>query len=713
MTLALDDLFNEFRERFSRKRYVAGLLLSFIDLVDAASAPGGWADAQAFLSERRVEGTKQLVVHDQDERKVSLRSIYNGWEDALRNKEGRGGYPSGAPHAVGSWEQYVQWLDTVLRISPEDRKALRDKVRTYVLTELPVEPPSQKHGRPLTDANATPSRSDAPQKHGRPLTDATATPSRSDASTPAARARLVAVTLERFKSYEGETRIELAPLTVLLGRNNGGKSSIIQSLLLLKQTLADPRPEVPLRLEPLVDAFNLRELTFGWPAVNGVVVGPTLAVEWEAVVDVRRALVAARLPDRSTTIRHTGLTWLRQSLAPRTLRSVLRVETAERAGTMVLMSVRLTSPGSPGEPRLTLTLGEDGVWGACWNDHHAPKIEVEMVHFVPYLRIARGVSSGDEQRAWFNAYLILWDQPLQALRALLGGFQYLGSTRMPPPSLYRPATVAPQEIGVSGEFAAQLLHRRQNDLVHHLPLIQVAGDRIDVPPTVHTQPLTVAVNQVLGELGVNAEVSVRDVQEVGFRLLFGNASLTHVGRGLTFLLPLIELGLLADPLGGAMPGSRSLDDYQAACRSYSHLALEEPESHLHPKVQSRLAQWLVSLALSNRRLIVETHSDHLVRRLRGMVARAEPGSVLERWLLENVVVVEVEQVNGRSTVKSSRLTREGGLGESWPADFMDEASDEDSAIFYGGMEKKETTPSSNNTPKYISDQDDEDGDDNQ
>lgn len=684
-------LFNEYQKRFPKAKYVAGLLLAFIDLVDAAGAPGGWADVQAFLSQRRVMGPNQLAVLDQDGHKVSLRSIYDGWLKKLRYEEGRGGYPSGAPQAVGNWARYDQWLDTVLCISPEDRNALRDRVLAHVRAELPVEPPSQKHGRPLSDAPPTPSRSDD------------------------YRARLIAVTLERFKSYKDETRIELAPLTVLLGRNNGGKSSIIQSLLLLKQTLADPRPEVPLRLEPLVDAFNLRELTFGWPVADEVVVGPTLAVEWEAVVDVRRALETARWPDIANFVRHTGLTWLRdEPIAPRTLRSVLRVETAERAGTTVLTSVQLTSPGNPGEPGLTLILDEDGVWRVHWNEHLAPKIEVEMDHFVPYLRISRGdVGPRDQQRAWVNAFLILWDQPLQALRTLLGRFQYLGSTRSPPPSLYRPATVAPQEIGVSGEFAAQLLHRRQNDLVHHLPLVQVEGDRIDVPETIRTQPLTVAVNQVLRELDVGAQVSVHAVQEVGFRLLFGGAGLQHVGRGLTFLLPLIELGLLADPLSGAMPENRSLADYQADCRSFSHIALEEPESHLHPKVQSRLAQWLVSLARSNRQLIVETHSDHLVRRLRGMVARAKPGSVLERWLLDNVVVVEVEQVKGLSTVKSSRLTREGGLGESWPADFMDAASDEDSAIFYGGMEKKETASSPKTAPKYVSDQGDEDGDDNQ
>ena len=126
---------------------------------------------------------------------------------------------------------------------------------------------------------------------------------------------------------------------------------------------------------------------------------------------------------------------------------------------------------------------------------------------------------------------------------------------------------------------------------------------------------------------------------------------------------------------------------------FTHIALEEPEAHLHPKVASRLAHWLVSLAMSNRRLLVETHSDHLVRRLRGLAARAGRGSELETWLLANVIVLSVEQDDGRSTVTASRLTAEGGVGEIWPADFMDEATDEESAIYYAKLDKDESQES--------------------
>src|SRR3954454_9557143 len=43
--------------------------------------------------------------------------------------------------------------------------------------------------------------------------------------------------IENFKSFSGRTDITLAPITVFAGANSSGKSTIIQSILLLKQTL--------------------------------------------------------------------------------------------------------------------------------------------------------------------------------------------------------------------------------------------------------------------------------------------------------------------------------------------------------------------------------------------------------------------------------------------------------------------------------------------
>ncbi len=89
------------------------------------------------------------------------------------------------------------------------------------------------------------------------------------------RAELKRLTLERFKSYSEPTSLEIAPLTILLGRNNSGKSSLIQALLLLKQTLAYQRSDVPLHLEGAVGLPRVRDLS-GKRVLGPVRRGPML-----------------------------------------------------------------------------------------------------------------------------------------------------------------------------------------------------------------------------------------------------------------------------------------------------------------------------------------------------------------------------------------------------------------------------------------------------
>lgn len=46
-----------------------------------------------------------------------------------------------------------------------------------------------------------------------------------------------AISVRGFKCFAAESRIEIRPLTILAGANSSGKSSIMQPLLLMKQTL--------------------------------------------------------------------------------------------------------------------------------------------------------------------------------------------------------------------------------------------------------------------------------------------------------------------------------------------------------------------------------------------------------------------------------------------------------------------------------------------
>jgi predicted ATPase len=80
-------------------------------------------------------------------------------------------------------------------------------------------------------------------------------------ATPEQAAHITAITVKGFKSLYDETRIELRPLTILAGRNSSGKSSVMQPLLLLKQTLEQPVDPGPLWLRgPNVSFTTLEQL---------------------------------------------------------------------------------------------------------------------------------------------------------------------------------------------------------------------------------------------------------------------------------------------------------------------------------------------------------------------------------------------------------------------------------------------------------------------
>src|SRR5436309_13865438 len=62
-------------------------------------------------------------------------------------------------------------------------------------------------------------------------------------------AGITRITVSGYKSISQEQSIEVRPLTILAGANSSGKSSIMQPLLLLKQTLEASYDPGALRLD--------------------------------------------------------------------------------------------------------------------------------------------------------------------------------------------------------------------------------------------------------------------------------------------------------------------------------------------------------------------------------------------------------------------------------------------------------------------------------
>lgn len=470
--------------------------------------------------------------------------------------------------------------------------------------------------------------------------------------------QLTALTLKNFKSIFDTTRIEFGDLTVFVGKNNSGKSTITQALLLLKQTL-EARIDNPLNLGGgYLTARNLRELISGWPDDESIEVidGPVFLIEWKTF----------ELYDGKQ----------------KELNTALKLDYADAAGKVLLRRIELVDldDSNPSTSTVAFLRGGDGHYECTWEGRARKKMEVDIHHFVPTVSInRRNVGPRDGQRILAQKFEERYVRPLEELEKLLKTFSFLSSMRTLPPAIYTPSTTPIEDIGISGEFAAEILWAHKSDLVHYL---LPNFEDVNASAVHREDTLKNAVDEVLQHLGIDTRLSMDEIYKVGFRLLFGKATLAHVGRGLTYLLPIVQLGLFSDP-----QRFKKLAEINPAGFECRLCAFEEPEAHLHPKVQSRLATWFVFLARSSRQVLLETHSDHLVRRLRKMAAEAHTGSELESWLSSRVRVITVSQQHGKTEIKSTPITKMGSL-EIWPPDFMDAAANSEEEIYQAALKKE-------------------------
>lgn len=98
--------------------------------------------------------------------------------------------------------------------------------------------------------------------------------------------------------------------------------------------------------------------------------------------------------------------------------------------------------------------------------------------------------------------------------------------------------------------------------------------------------------------------------------------------------------------------------------SEGNLLVYQPEAHLHPLAQSRLADVFVASVKRGNRVYVETHSEHLVLRLQSLIA----GREIEP---DRVRVFCVEHDGRRSTVTTMAFDERGIPKERWPKGFLD------------------------------------------
>jgi predicted ATPase len=387
--------------------------------------------------------------------------------------------------------------------------------------------------------------------------------------------------VKNFKGWHGEHSIELAPVSLFLGTNSAGKTSLLQMLLLLKQTAESPdrRQHLNLGGQP-GDVLNLggfkdiisghdhkRELGFGLQFMG---LRTTKKGLNEFGYDVSFRQSSEGIPVVKSLI----------------YTSEERTFTAERgqAGAYLLSTANSSATIEKPTALSSKQESQSGSSGASPNPIERPaplsSRQYEPERSIAFSAAAVAALGLDGAR--------VQDLALRMVDALKG-IVYLGPLRERPKRTYLWNQQSPGDLGPNGEFAIQALLASANDRNK-----QARGWLVEeVSRWLKTMKVADGLRLVQQGSSVHYEVIVRQGTI--------DANLVDVGFGVSQVLPVVALAYFV-PEG-------------------STVIIEQPEIHLHPLAQTALADLFVEVSRQRRvQFLVETHSEHLFRRLQFLIA---------------------------------------------------------------------------------------------
>ena len=164
------------------------------------------------------------------------------------------------------------------------------------------------------------------------------------------------------------------------------------------------------------------------------------------------------------------------------------------------------------------------------------------------------------------------------------------------------------------------------------------------------------LNRDLARLSLTSKVIARRIDDMQIELLVNRFAHSNE-EGSEDMLSIAEAGLGISQALSVVVALHAANQGQL-------LYIEQPESDLHPRAQSTMAEVVVDAVMQGARLVVETHSPLLLRGVQTLVAEGKlpPEMVKLHWF--------TQQADGSTKIDSADLDERGTYGD-WPEDFDD------------------------------------------
>lgn len=407
------------------------------------------------------------------------------------------------------------------------------------------------------------------------------------------------LSLENFKSFKNLDNLQIKHLTILLGRNSCGKSSIIQSLLLLKQTI-EQNNDADLNVEGKYLKFsNLKDISYGLPNINNAAITYEFGVESGEEFSNIRLEFKNKKKEESYVPSLTGFIHKNNNKEI----NLKKIKNSDLSDDLKDLLKRLK------EKKVEFVEGR-------------PKFETIFKNFMP--KAIRHVSNKDFILPLNFVYeKLMIDEFEKDLRKI----KYLSPLRASPERIYVHYSQSASEISENGANSAHVLWARRNQMVY-----------------LNNQEnnLLVALGKCIEILGLGQEITSKKISEmvyqIGLKLKNSNGlvSLADVGFGYSQVLPVILIGLLNN--------------------NNNLILIEQPEIHLHPSSAGKLADLFLAFIKDKKTFLIETHSQEFINKLRLRV-------IQDPTLKEFINIVFIDQDENGTKIKQFEIDETGMFPE--------------------------------------------------
>lgn len=449
---------------------------------------------------------------------------------------------------------------------------------------------------------------------------------------------LTELSLRNFKSWAQIDEMRLAPITGFFGTNSSGKSSILQLLLLIKQTIESSDRAAVLEFgddRSLTYLGNFRDVVFGHVTHGHL----EFALSWDSGKSV---IVKDPASERRFSFREMSF------------RAELEENDDERLAVVAfnydVANHRFTMRRTPSPPKKYELVREKGDYellrtrGRPWG-LPAP---------VKFYGFPDRVFTDFQNAGFLGELQLIFEQ-------LFARVYYLGPLRDFPKRHYTWAGSEPADMGGRGERVVDALLASR----HRGKYVSPGARRKKRTLEEHIATWLKTLNLV-HDFSVEPIAEGSNLYHVHIKSTSGAAKVLvpDVGFGVSQVLPVLVLCYYV-PEG-------------------STILLEQPEIHLHPSVQMGLADVFID-AVRNRniQIILESHSEHLLRRLQRRVAE---GTLKP----DEAALYFCKTADSGSTLTPLDLDLFGSI-TNWPKDFFGDEFGEMAAATHAAMERKHSS----------------------